>query len=134
MLVKAMLIAGGVINLMFVAFHVLLGYQIQHLAGVSRDLKALMLALNLGGSLCILFFAYASLFATQEVLGTRLGRGLLGLVSVIYLSRAAEEFVFFSVVTWWVVIACLRVGALYASLLGLAMEAGYAEKGAAASA
>ncbi len=134
MLVKALLVVGGVINLLFVAFHVLLGYQIHHLAGVSRDLKALMLALNLGGSLCILFVAYASLFATNELVGTRLGRGLLALVAVIYISRAAEEFIFFSVVTWWVVISCVLVGALYGLLLVLAMEAGYAEKGAAASA
>lgn len=71
-----------------------------------------MEALNVAGALLIFYFAFVSLFHREELLGTRLGKTTMGLVVLIYLSRAAEEFFLFKFQPL-IFVACLVVGLLY---------------------
>ncbi len=116
---KALLAAGGILNLIFGLFHILLGYRIAQWQQLPPGARSLMLALNVGGTLFIFFFAYASFFQREDVLGTRLGRSVLAVASLLYLSRAAEEFILFSF-SPAIFFPCLLVGLLYAVLVYLA--------------
>jgi len=118
---KRLLIIGGVLNTIFFLFHIQLGYQIHHLTQVSSSHRALMEALNGAGVLFIFFFAYVSFFHAEELIETGLGRIVLALVAVLYLSRAAEEFFLFAF-TPLVFGSCLLVGALYVALFTLALQ------------
>jgi hypothetical protein len=132
---KALFITGGILNLLFGLFHLLLGYQLAHLpaAAVRPDLKGLMAAFNLVGTLLIFFFAYASLVERRTLWEARLGRSVLLLAAMVYLSRAAEEFVLFHF-NAVVFFSCLGVGALYFGLwLGAARAATRAGKAALAA-
>ena len=118
---KILLVAGGILNTLFLFFHILLGYRISQLSGLAYPQRSLMEALNLGGMLFLFFFAYASFFLGKELLGTRLGRTVLALAAVLYLSRAGEEFVLFKF-TAVVFGACMLVGIIYLALLVSAMN------------
>jgi len=118
---KALLIAGGILNTVAFFFHLMLGFQIRHLSQVAQPHRAIMEALNVGVALSIFFFAYVSLFHGKELLATCLGRVVLVLVSLFYLSRAAEEFFLFQF-TPAIFVSCLLVGAVYAALLVLALK------------
>jgi len=117
---KRLLIAGGILNALFFLFHVWLGYQIHQLAQVAPPYRALMEALNVGGVLFIFFFAYASLFHGKDLMETGLGRVVLALVAVLYLSRAAGELFLFNF-TAVIFASCLVVGAIYAALFVIAL-------------
>jgi len=129
---KALLVAGGVLNAFFFLFHLLLGYQIHHLTPVAPPYRALMEALNTGGALFILFFAYVSLFHGKELLQTGVGRVVLLLVSALYLSRAAEEFFLFKF-TPLTFGSCLLVGAIYVALFVIAISMSRAPANSAAA-
>ena len=102
----------GAINSLFAAFHLYLCYQIEHLHTVLPGLRAFMHSLNLGGFLFPGFLA-AAFLAFQADLRTRLGRGLILLGAVIYLTRALEEFVLFPRVGWTVFGLCIIAGLLH---------------------
>lgn len=114
---RKLLTAGGVLNLVFGLFHIYLGYEIQHL-DLAPGYRGLMQALNVGGTLFIFFFAWASLFHQRDLLECRLGRSVLVLTAALYLTRAAEEFILFRF-TPGIFAACLLVGGIYAALLFL---------------
>ncbi len=118
---KALLAAGGVLNTVFFLFHLLLGYRIHNLVQLAAPYRALMEALNVGGVLFIFFFAYASFFHGKELLGTGLGRAVLALAAVLYLSRAAEEFFLFNF-TAAVFGSCVLAGAVYLALFAIALK------------
>ncbi len=121
---KALLLIGGILNSLFFVIHVLLGYQLFHLTQLAPPFRGLIEALNVGGVLFILFFAYASFFYGQELLSTGLGKAVLLLASVLYLSRAAEEF-FWLRFTPAIFALCVIVGAIYAALLVIAIRQGH---------
>lgn len=118
---KALLIADGILNTFFFLFHLLVGYQIHHLAQLATPYRALMEPLNVGGMLFIFFFAYASFFQGKEMLQTGLGRVVLLLVAALYLSRAAEEFFLFKF-TPAIFGSCVLVGAIYVALFVTAIK------------
>ena len=118
---RRLLVAGGVLNTLFFLFHLLLGYQISHVAQVAAPYRALMEALNVGGILFIGFFAYASFFYQKDLLETRLGQLVLLLVAVLYLSRAVEEFFLFKF-TPLIFVSCVLVGAIYVALFVIAVQ------------
>jgi len=118
---KTLLVAGGVLNGLFFLFHLLLGYQIQNLAQVAPPHRALMEALNVGAVLFMFFFAYVSFVHGKELLQTGVGRVVLLLVSVLYLSRAAEEFFLFKF-TPTIFGACVLVGAVYIALFVIELK------------
>jgi hypothetical protein len=122
---KALLVMGGILNTIFFLFHVLLGCQIHRLTDVSLKYRGLMEALNVTGVLFLFFFAYVSFFCGAELLGTRLGRTVLALVSALYLSRALEEFILFNS-NLTIFVACALLGAVYVVLLSCALRGGSA--------
>jgi len=79
-----------------------------------------MEALNVGAVLFMFFFAYVSFIHGKELLQTGVGRVVLLLVSVLYLSRAAEEFFLFTF-TPMIFGACVFVGAVYVALFVIAL-------------
>jgi len=113
-----LLLAGGIVSALFALFHLVLGWQIHHAAGLPTPARGLMLALNVGGTLFIIFLAYAFLFRGQDLVSTGLGRATLVAGAALYWSRAAEE-------TFWfdpsavIFVGCLFAGAIPAALLAL---------------
>lgn len=113
---RPLLIAGGILNSILAVFHGWLGYRIHLISSVTPDLRALMEMLNAGGTLMIIFFAIGSFGFASDILGTRLGKLFLGFVSVLYLSRAAEEIVLsprFSPVIFGV---CVLIALIYLAM------------------
>jgi hypothetical protein len=90
---KKLLLIGGIINALFTLFHLYLHYQLYKLKELAAGLYALLLMLNLGGILFILFFTLAFLLYSREVLSTRLGGLTLLFCSLVYGTRALEEIV-----------------------------------------
>jgi hypothetical protein len=118
---KRLLFIGGVLNSAFFLLHIILGYQIPHLVQLAAPYRELMEALNVSGVLFIFFFAFASFVHGKELLETDLGRTVLVLVSVLYLSRAAEECFLFPF-NPGILGACVFVGAIYVVLLVIAFQ------------
>jgi len=120
---KRLMIVGGILNSLFFLFHIFLGYQIQHLAHAAASHRGLLAAFNVAVALFIFFFVYASFLHQKDLLETKLGHAVLGLASLLYLSRAAEEFILFKFNTR-IFVSCLLVGAIYAGALVIAMRSG----------
>ncbi|HEY5553113.1 MAG TPA: hypothetical protein VIK52_14565 [Opitutaceae bacterium] len=114
---KILLRTGGIINALFFVFHIWLGWRIWHWTGVPEGLRSLLEIFNIGGSLFIGYFAYASLCRTAEMLESGLGRSLSVLVILLYGTRAAAEFVFQPKAQPAIVAACLVVTAVYLAVL-----------------
>lgn len=115
-LAKILLLSGGVVNALFVLFHVWLGWQIHHLPGLAPDVRALLTMLNRGETLFILLIAAASLTLPSEILVTRLGRGLLWFVAALYFSRTAAEAVVAPRFSVAIFATCFAVGAIYVAV------------------
>ena len=92
---KRLMILGGILNTLSFFLHVLLGYQIHQLSELSEAHRSLLGAFNIGGSLCIFFFAYVSFFQQKDLLETKLGHAVLALATLLYTVRALEELVLF---------------------------------------
>ena len=118
---RALLLVGGILNLAFAAFHVVLFRNIEASTTLSPSAKGLMHALNGAGTLFIVFFVVVSLFFRDDLLMTRLGKLTLGLVAALYLIRAAEEFVLFKF-SPLIFGSCAVVGGLYVAILLMAIR------------
>ncbi|HLP46441.1 MAG TPA: hypothetical protein VK469_10860 [Candidatus Kapabacteria bacterium] len=90
---KRLLLIGGIVNAIFTLFHFYLHYQLYKLKSLPANLYALLLMLNLGGILIILFFTLAFLVYSREVLTTKLGGLALLFCSIFYGTRALEEII-----------------------------------------
>jgi len=88
---KKLLLIGGVVNALFVVFHLLMGIALHKPSGLPADTHALLQMLNVGGSLFILFFTLAFLAYPVEVVNTRVGRLSLLFCVFLYGTRAVEE-------------------------------------------
>jgi hypothetical protein len=115
-MVKVLLAAAGGLNAAFVLFHIFLGYQIWRWTGLPLPMRGLLETFNAGGALMILFLAYALLARGREVLTTGLGAAVLMLGTILYLSRAAEEFIWLNG-NLKIAGICTVVGLLHAALL-----------------
>ena len=105
----------GVVDALFLAFHLLLAYWIQQMP-VPPDLRALLQAFNIGGLLLIGFLAFAFLFCRDD-LATRLGRGAIALGALVYLTRAATELLFFPAPKPAILATCVVAGLLHLLVL-----------------
>jgi len=114
-------LVGGILNLAFAAFHVVLFRNIEASTTLSPSAKGLMHALNGAGTLFIVFFVVVSLFFRDDLLMTRLGKLTLGLVAALYLIRAAEEFFLFKF-SPLIFGSCAVVGGLYVAILLMAIR------------
>ncbi|MCP4659997.1 MAG: hypothetical protein GY856_31730 [bacterium] len=109
---KILLTIGGVGQVILGIFHLGLGWRIHHWSELPVDARALMAMLNVAGILFIFFFAYVSFFCKEELLTTGLGKAVLVLILLMYLSRAGEEIVLpgFSVMIF---VVCLLISGIY---------------------
>lgn len=120
---KVLLVLTGVLNLLFGVFHVFLGYQIHSWIALSDHARGIMQACNIGCTLLVFFLAYVCLVRGKELMSTGLGGAVLGLGTLIYLSRGAEEFVLFEG-NLAILGSCLAAGLLHLGLmLGVRMPA-----------
>lgn len=88
---SALLVIGGIVQLAFAAFHVLLGISIQQSDTLDAGTRGLLHAMNVFGITAVLFFAYCSLFCRKELVTTRLGRATLVFIALVFLTRAVES-------------------------------------------
>jgi len=110
---KKLLIAGGVFNVIFTLFHCFLGWKIREMTNIPPAQLAIMQELNFGSLLMIAFAAYASLFCTNDLLTTKLGKAALVFITLFYAARALAEIVIspgFSIVIFGI---CLLVALIY---------------------
>jgi hypothetical protein len=112
---RALLIAGGVINVLFGLFHVWLTWEIAHVSGLSPNIYGLLVALAVGGTMVIFFVAAVTLFCQREMRSTSIGRAVSIFTAAFYLTRVAEEFVLFSS-SVPIAGACALTGAVYLAL------------------
>jgi len=113
MLSKWCLLAGGVFNALFFAFHGWLAVEFQRSKEMSPNVKALLQTFNFTGMLFIGFFAFVSLVYPTEMLCTRVGRAVMVLVILVYVGRVVEEYLLFPRPEWWIAVTCLVVAAVY---------------------
>ncbi|MGC4119382.1 MAG: hypothetical protein QM765_33410 [Myxococcales bacterium] len=109
---RAMFMSCGVVNALFVAFHLFLFFGIQTMPGIAPDVRALLHAFNVAGTLTLLFVTVAFL-ACPDDLGTRLGRLAVGLGALVYLTRGLAEVTLFPSANLLIAVACAAVGALH---------------------
>ncbi len=110
---KALVLIGGLANLLFFLFHIYLGWQLHYL-DVNPGMRALLETFNLGGTLMIAFFALVSLAFPGELLATRVGRSTVGVIVGVYLSRAIAEVTLFPRASLFIVLVCLLTVGIYA--------------------
>ncbi len=91
---------GGATAIGFAVFHLafwrLFGWR-EELARLGFINRQVMQILNLCLTFCFLIFAWVSLVHTDEMLTTGLGRSLLALIALLWLTRAAEQWWFFGI-------------------------------------
>lgn len=114
---KGLLIAGGVLNVLFTALHVMMISQIRLVPDLPEGIPALLQMLNAAVALTVLFAAITSFFCQKDLQTTRLGRMTLGLIGAFYLLRAAGEFLFSDVPNMIIFGICLAVALLYGAVL-----------------
>jgi hypothetical protein len=110
---QTLLVIGGGLNVLFGLLHIWLGWEFHHATHLSPDDRALMEMLNVGAILFVFFFAYASFFYRKELLSTALGKAVLALILLMYLSRAAEEVILSPVFSAVIFAVCLLVAGVY---------------------
>jgi hypothetical protein len=113
---KILLAVAGVVNSLFVLFHIFLGYQLHRTIGLSDPVRGLLETFNACGTLAILLLACAFLLRGREVLRTGLGAALLAFGALLYLTRAGAEFVFLTG-NLGIAGVCVAVGLLHAVAL-----------------
>jgi len=110
---RPLLIVTGLLNAAFVAFHIFLGLQISHWTALPELVRGFMQGFNVAGALVLAYLAFALLVRGKEVLGTGLGAATLALGALIYLSRAAEEFIWLAgnlrIATAYAVVGLLHI-------------------------
>ncbi len=93
---KILLRIGGVIDLLFVLFHLAMAKPIgEALASQSPDIRATVLTLNIHVAFTLLIFAYLTLFWSRALLTTRLGHVTVIAISLFWFLRAINQVVFY---------------------------------------
>ena len=100
---ESLIIAGGIFNLLFIAFHLSFSKlfnwteELSLLTAINRSVMRIL-------NLCLIFtfgiFAYISLFHYGELVTHPLGKTLLILMSLFWLFRAGLQVVFFGLKYW----------------------------------
>ncbi len=106
---------GGVINLLFVVFHLLSAWT-PGLAMLPLDFRPLIQVLNIHLAYALAIFFVLSLFFPNELSTTKLGRIISLLIAGFWVLRAVNEAVFWGISlsgSWIIIFICLAVAALY---------------------
>jgi hypothetical protein len=115
---KLFLQIGGIINLLFVAFHLsfwkLFNWE-QSLVSLSPDDRAVMQVLNIHTAYALAMFALVSLFFPNELSATKLGRIVSLSIAGFWVLRGINQLVFWdmSSAAWIILLVCLGIGMLY---------------------
>jgi hypothetical protein len=106
---------GGVINLLFVAYHLLSNWQ-PGLASLLPDYRAVMQVLNIHIAYVLAMFFVLSFFFSNEMSTTKLGRTISISIASYWILRAVNQAVFWGMSSgssWVILLVCLAVAALY---------------------
>lgn len=116
---KRLLQIGGIINLLFVAFHLsfwkLFNWG-QTLASLSPDDRAIMQVLNIHTAYALAIFALVSLVFSSELGTTKLGRVISLSIAGFWILHAVNQAVFWGLSlagSWIALIVCLAIATLY---------------------
>lgn len=110
---------GGIINLLFVIFHLLFWKLFnweQSLACLSSEDRAVMQVLNIHTAYVLAIFAVVSLVFTNEMSTTKLGRVISLFIAGFWILRAVNQAVFWGLSlagSWIALLACLAIAVLY---------------------
>jgi putative effector of murein hydrolase len=109
---------GGSLNVLSGLLHLWLSWEFHRATHLSPDDRALMEMLNVVVTLLIFFFVYASFFRGKELLTTALGKAVLVLIVLMYVSRAIEEIILSPAFSIVILAMCLIVaGVCLAAIL-----------------
>ncbi|MGE5342698.1 MAG: hypothetical protein ACM3SY_14585 [Candidatus Omnitrophota bacterium] len=107
----------GILHFLVSIFHLWLVNSIPYNENI-RQILPLMQIFAFWSCITIFFFAVISLFYTEDMLTTRLGRALLVLIAAFYFIRAFEEYIFFK--SFLVIfVPCVIIGLLHIGLIFL---------------
>ncbi len=116
---KILLSVGGAINLLLGIFH-LSFWKIfnwpETIASLDFMNKAIMQVLNIHTAFVILVFALVSFFFQGELMKTRIGRLITGIIMVFYFLRAANQMIFWNPghpLTWAMTLVFIAIGMVY---------------------
>ncbi len=116
---RYLLALGGVLNLLFAAFHVMFPWLFQwgsDLASLSSTNRSIPYTAHGVVILVLLAFAYISLFHWRALLETALGWAVATLICLVWLVRSAAEIVIFQIGqdgAWWRLALFLVAAAVY---------------------
>lgn len=111
---------AGLVNALFVLFHLWLGWQFHHWSQLPAGLRGLLEIFNACGTLFILFLAIVGLAFAHEAAATALGRFTLWLGAALYAMRGSAEFIVTPQINLPIVATCYATALLYAAILWLA--------------
>ena len=116
---KRLVQIGGVINLLFAAFHLsfwkLFNWQ-QSLAVLSSDARAVMQVLNIHTAYIVAVCASLACVVSREMSASKLGRMVGMSIAGFWILRAVNEAVFWdvsSVRSWVLIVVCFVIAGLY---------------------
>ncbi|MEW6402170.1 MAG: hypothetical protein AB1649_10245 [Chloroflexota bacterium] len=93
---KILLRIGGVINLLFVLFHLAMVKPIKEaLATLSPDIQATASTLNIHVAFTLLIFAYLAIFEWRDLLTTHLGNITTIAISLFWFLRGINQVIFY---------------------------------------
>lgn len=93
---KILIRVGGLINLLFVLFHLAMVKPIgEALAPLSPDIPATVSTLNIHVAFTLLIFAYLAIFQWRDLLTTRLGNIIAVAISLFWFLRGVNQVVFY---------------------------------------
>ncbi len=93
---KILLRIGGVINLLFVLFHVAMATPINEALGpLSADMLATVHILNIHVAFTLLIFAYLAIFQWHDLLTTRLGNVTAIAIALFWFLRGINQIIFY---------------------------------------
>ncbi len=96
---EKLIIAGGIYHSVLIIFHLLfwrLFNWTKSLKQLNVVNQATMQVLNISITFIFFIFSYISFFHTQELLNTELGNSLLVLISILWLFRAVQQIIFYT--------------------------------------
>lgn len=108
----AIILTGGILNLLLALFHIVLCYQIYRVYA-NNPVYPLLQMLAIGGAVFIFFLAYTSLFCASDLISTKIGQSVIALSILTYLIRTAGEFIFVPTPSVLIVSLCLIIAIIY---------------------
>jgi hypothetical protein len=113
---RILLVVTGLLNLVFMAFHIMMFFGIAHAPSVTEAMRMTMYTFNVVAVLATAFLGYALLVHRTDIMTTGLGAATLAFGALLYLTRAARDVVFMTG-EWKIAGVCALVGLLHVVLL-----------------